>query len=484
MNREGSSSSHRAPDSRAPRTDRTGPKAWARGWSLSTKFLLTATLVLCVSMAALGSWVNQQITRSVLATNGAAAASFMETFMAPLAQNLTTEGALPDESRAKLDELLIGVANRRSLVSVKMWRLDGTVIYSSETKGLVGQHFVSTDVDYAASGNIKAEFTDMISAESAHEQTLGLSLIEVYAPLRNAKTGEVIAVGEVYENGEALALQLKTSRMRTWGFVFATTVLMIGVLYLIVRRGSQTIARQRSELQQRINDVQSMAAQNETLRKRAEYARLDANEANEELISRVGQELHDGPIQVLSLIMLRIGRLSDPIANREKGGGDVTALSELTTSVIEELRTLSTGLVLPEIRNLDMTEAIRLAVERHENISGSQVRLDLAESGASVDAALKICLYRITQESLSNAMKHAGGIGQKVEMRIVDGVVRLKISDRGGGSRETYPHRGTGLGLRGIRNRAESFGGEVEIDSTDTGTTVVARIPLHQSRSL
>src|SRR5690606_17760446 len=104
------------------------PSAGWSSWSLSTRFIIAAAMVLCVSMAALGSWVNRQITRSVLATSGATAASFMDDFIEPLIQDIRADGTLSPESRTRLDAMLTAGAIRRSFVSIKLWRPDGMVI--------------------------------------------------------------------------------------------------------------------------------------------------------------------------------------------------------------------------------------------------------------------------------------------------------------------------------------------------------------------
>src|SRR5690606_18346890 len=65
------------------------------GLSLSMQFMAAAAVVLCVSMAVLGSWVNYQITRSVLATSGAGAVSFLCAFIEPLLHNLESYDELP-----------------------------------------------------------------------------------------------------------------------------------------------------------------------------------------------------------------------------------------------------------------------------------------------------------------------------------------------------------------------------------------------------
>ncbi len=457
-------------------------KGWLSGLSLSSQFLAAAAVVLCLSMAVLGTWINRQITRSVLAVSGSAGAAFLDAFVEPLIQDIGPDGRLPAESQKALDALLFdGQPIRRSIITVKIWRLDGTVIYVNEPKDLIGQKFASTDVASAAAGEVIAEFDDMTSRESAHEQQLGLSTIEVYAPLHRNTTGEVIAVGEIYENAEILDAQLELGVMRTWIIVCFTTLVMLTVLYLIVRRGSRLISRQRAELQARFRDSQQLAATNEDLRLKAERARLDANAANEELIGRIGLDLHDGPIQILSLLMLRLGRLRNGGPSGENAA-NTAAIEELTASVIHELRVLSAGLVLPEIGDLEVGETIRLAVERHENLTGTKVDVEFGDLPQHVTGALKICIYRIVQESLNNSFKHAGGVGQRVRAELRGAHIGLRISDRGGPSsqRKSLAGDGSKLGMRGIHSRVETFGGTIAVRSQAGGTIVDVELPISE----
>jgi signal transduction histidine kinase len=449
------------------------------GLSLSMQFMAAAALVLCVSMALLGTWVNQQITRSVLASSGAGAVAFLSAFVEPWFEDFETQDELPLHVHETLDTLLaVGKPLLRSVVSVKIWRPDGTVLYANEPKSLIGKTFLSSDVARAAAGEVVAEFEDMRSEESAHEQMLDMSLIEVYAPLR-AASGNVVAVGEIYENATALDAQLEVSEFRTWIFVCFTTLVMLAFLYLIVRRGNRLIALQRSELQQRFRESVAMAKVNEDLRLQADKARLDANASNEELIGRIGLDLHDGPIQLLSLLMLRLGRLRHGKLTPD----DETyaaSIQELTSSVIQELRSLSAGLALPEIREIALADAIRLAAERHENLTGTDVAVELGELPDETSIALKICIYRIIQESLNNSFKHAGAKGQRVSAHQYGRGIILTVADTGDGQKEDGKPEGDGakLGLRGIRNRVATFGGELNIRSDESGTVVTVELPL------
>ena len=455
-----------------------------RRLSLSGQFLVAAAAVLCVVMAVLGTWMNNRITRSVLATTGADGRALIQGLIGPLIQSIEPDGTLPDSVHEALDKLFVDTPIGKNIVSVKLWRKDQVVIYSSMSKDVIGKQFVSTDVAKAFEGQTVAEFDDMVSAESAYEQTLGLPIIEVYAPLYRTGTKQILAVGEVYDDARELAAELRESIWRTWLVVTITTIFMLAVLYGIVRRGSRTIRSQQAALDHQLIAANEWAEQNAELRTVAERTRLDANNANEQLIGRIGQDLHDGPVQLLSLSMLRLSQLG-PKASEEKRARAVAEIQTLTENVIRELRTLSTGLVLPEIENLSPAKAIELAIYRHENQTGSRVVRRIGELSADISDPLKICMYRIVQESLTNSFRHAGGIGQQVEVAQTEIGLELTISDKGKGFPDSgeFVSKQEKLGLRGIHSRAQAFGGYVAIYSDDrTGTRVSVTLPVGETR--
>jgi signal transduction histidine kinase len=460
---------------------------WRERYSLSTQFLVAAAIVLGLSSAVLGTWVSHQITRSVLATSGADGAAFMRGMLQRHVQRMLADGSLHPEDVAALDRLFVGTELGESIVSVKIWTAggsaDSTILYSSLASDVVGDRFVSTDVQEAASGQVVAEFEDMVSAESLHEQQLDMPLIEVYSPLYRAGTDQVIAVGEIYENAVILAQQLRQSVVRTWLIVCATSFGTMTILYLIVRRGSRLIRTQQAELNLKVREAEQMAAENHDLSLEADRSRLDANEANEELLGRIGLDIHDGPIQLLTLARLRLDDVTEALgaARGEAPPGELSELGGKLSQVIDELRDLSVGLVLPELGSLSPLEAIELAVQRHEQLTGTEVGFRADALPESLPDSLKICLYRIVQESLSNAFKHAGGIGQRVDASAKGGRLRLVISDAGSPDAGSAARHGPGpkLGQRGIKNRVAAFGGALSIERTaEGGTRVSVSMPL------
>lgn len=461
------------------RSDDGEPGFWSR-LSFSSQFFLAAALVLFLVMAVLGNWVNNQIKHSVLVTSAVQGTHFMSGFIEPLVQDINPDGTLTPESREQLDALLVGTALGNTVVSIKIWAVDGanaTVIYST-TSDLIGGQFVSTDVERAASGEVVAEYEDLISQESAFEQTLDMALIEVYAPLYRTGTDEVLAVGEIYENANALAAELNTSQMTSWLVVLLTTIFMLAVLYAIVRRGSRTIALQRSDLQRHVAEAREMAEQNSVLRIAADRARLDASEANEQLLARIGSDIHDGPIQILSLFMLKFTKTVGPGDARTE---EQKNLEGLFNSALSELRTISSGLSLPEIDQLSPREALELAVFRHEDIAGTKVTANFGILPASLTHATKICAYRVIQEGLSNATKHAPRARQYVTALEAGGWLKIEVADDGPGVRqgENVTSGGEKLGLAGMRNRVGALQGTLEVHSEPgAGTRIVVTLPL------
>jgi signal transduction histidine kinase len=93
----------------------------------------------------------------------------------------------------------------------------------------------------------------------------------------------------------------------------------------------------------------------------------------------------------------------------------------------------------------------------------------------------KLTLYRVLQESLTNAYRHAGGQGQAVRVWVDDGMLVAEVSDTGPGMTPPTDGRDDHMGVVGMRERVECLGGTFMIDSAPgEGTRVLARIPLYE----
>jgi signal transduction histidine kinase len=113
---------------------------------------------------------------------------------------------------------------------------------------------------------------------------------------------------------------------------------------------------------------------------------------------------------------------------------------------------------------------------------GVAVTADLPPGIGQVPAVVQLCAYRVVQEALTNAVKHAPGAIVTVRVTCAEGTVRVVVDSSGGTGAERGAEGG-GLGLVGIRTRVEAAGGQARIGPTADGWRVDARIPLRPAGS-
>lgn len=342
----------------------------------------------------------------------------------------------------------------------KIWGPDGLVTFSTDPT-LVGQRFTPSEhlLD-AWNGQVVAEYDHLEDEENAGEQALGVPLLEIYSPIRQAWSGEVVAVAEFYEVATELERSLVASRLASWLVVAAVTTAMLVVLFAIVRQGSLMIVRQRRDLERQVAELSAL--------RRSVLAASDRAVAlNEQFLGRISADLHDGPAQLLALALMRFGSPAE--ASQVRG-----FLSE----AMNEIRQISRGLVLPQTEGLGFEQLLRLAATTHEARSGDAVALEVADGAVALDASMRICLFRCVQEALNNASRHAGGVALAVRGWVGDGKVRVAISDGGPGFAADPVH--WGLGLAGMRERVASLGGEFAVQSSATGTVVSCALPIKE----
>jgi len=446
---------------------------------LDRRFAVAGSAVTLVGMAIIGSWVQNRIESSVTRNAALSTAVYMESFIAPLSQELAEDDVLSATAVARLRTLLGTPPVSDQVVSTKIWKKHGLIAFSSNP-ALIGQNFATSESqDRAWQGHLTASFDELDEDENAIERARGLPLLEVYNPIHSIVTGEIIAVAEFYQNAEELEADLFAARVRSWALVATVTLMTFATLFGIVRNGSNTIARQNRELTARLAEVAAVSAQNEALRQRIQAAALRVGETNERQLRRISAELHDGPAQALALASLRLDSLARRAA-ASAGDAEVVELRRSLDEALHDIRNLCRGLTLPEIEGRGLVEVIEMAVTAHERRTGTKVARSLnAAPRRSAPHSTLICVYRFVQEALMNAFRHAGGAGQQVACRLVSARFEVSVQDSGqgfdAGARDRH---GPGLGLNGLRERVESIGGEFRVESAvGHGTRLTMTLP-------
>jgi signal transduction histidine kinase len=451
-----------------------------RNLSLSQQFAVVAIAVILPGMVVTGWWISKKVGDAVVRNTASAIFVSMDNLLAPYATEIETSGNLKPESRAMLDSLLAAARKRKTIVSMKIWSKDGTILYSSFPE-MIGRKFeLSGNLLSALRGEVAADLENEAHVEDSFERKQGISLLEVYAPLREPDSLRLVAVAEFYANGNQLGADVWSAVKESWLFVCALTALMATLLSGIAVKGGKTIAAQQNQLHLQVTNLSELLAANESLRERLRLANEDVSSVNEMVLQHVGADLHDGPAQKLAYVMMRLSTLRKRLTSPDT----MDDLQKIVSDTLGDIRRMSSGLILPELTHASLTEAIEMAVRSHESYTGNSVTLKLDKKvPVSSSLALRTCVYRIVQEGLSNVFKHGKGIHPVVAAGGMAGEFVVTISDDGPGISQIIPGRVKGLGLRGMQARVDALGGVLTLkDKLGGGTELKAVLPLSEGQ--
>ena len=214
---------------------------------------------------------------------------------------------------------------------------------------------------------------------------------------------------------------------------------------------------------------------------RARVRRLAAQVVNaqDEERARVARELHDSTAQILTAIMLQLGA-----AARESGSPTLTeriaTLRELAAEALEEVRSMSHTMHPRILDDLGLAAALEWLGRQTREQTSLDVRVYASPLDVQIPAALQSVLYRVAQEALRNAVRHADARVVEIRLWHEPGVALLEVSDDGRGfDVQSAEERRPGMGLFSMRERVALVNGSLVVTSTrGSGTRVVATVPL------
>lgn len=207
--------------------------------------------------------------------------------------------------------------------------------------------------------------------------------------------------------------------------------------------------------------------------------------AQEDERQRIARELHDDTGQVLTLLLIRL-KLLESQPGAEGVRSEIEELRGLIASAIDQVRRLALNLRPPTIDQLGLLPALRSLVTTFSQSTGQQVTLELPRAPITLARERTLAVYRVVQEALTNAAKHARAEHISVKIaRDGDWMVATVHDDGRGYTPETFsgrhrqPGGGAGVGLFGMEERARLAGGSLELRAAPgKGATVTLRVPL------
>jgi signal transduction histidine kinase len=472
---------------------------WRPG--LVGSFALASLMAFAVLWGALSFVVSRQVTQS-----GERDAQFHAEFVTDsiLRYRLTAQdlaGPVQGARYRLIDRFVRARILQPPVVRVKVWGLDGTVLYSDEPR-LVGMRFDQDPAPEAVAGKGPvSEVSDLAEPENVYERGLAPKLFATYVPLYlpgSRQVGFPDAVVELYQDYSSIQDQVSTrvhTRLITFG---AGLLLLYVVLMPIAFQASRRVRRQNDLLEEQARRLEVLLAREQQAV--AELRRL--NQMQSDFVAVASHELRTPLTAILGYVktLQRPEFEENEVARRE-------FLAAMERQGDRLFRLVANLLSAAQVENRDTALEVTtfefgaLAEEVREGFhhSGDRVRL-----AVSVDlpplATDRDRLGEIVANLLDNALKYSPA-ESPVELGAdaADGRLRFWVRDHGIGIEEadrqrifdrfyqtdqssTRRYGGVGLGLHLVRQLAQTLGGTVEVESAPgVGSTFTVTLPLRSA---
>ncbi|MBA2445109.1 MAG: hypothetical protein H0V49_07245 [Nocardioidaceae bacterium] len=178
--------------------------------------------------------------------------------------------------------------------------------------------------------------------------------------------------------------------------------------------------------------------------------------AREEERRRLRRDLHDGLGPALAGLTLQVDMVRNVLAAGEDADAELLRLRTGVASTVLDVRRIVEGLRPPALDELGLEGALVQLAERTAHGSDLAMEVSVPERLPEIPAAVEVAAYRVTQEALSNAVRHSGATQSHVVLSVDNDGIRLEVSDNGNG--EVRPRPG-GIGLTTMHERAAEVGG-------------------------
>lgn len=226
----------------------------------------------------------------------------------------------------------------------------------------------------------------------------------------------------------------------------------------------------------------------------------------EDELSRIVLDIHDGPVQYLFTALSLLTSLQNELADSQPGasdaagaaGGDcappgvdpkllarLAQVGVLLESSLYEIRFFLGAFRPPEFRRRSLASIIEGLVIQHEDWTHTTVHLETCSLPAETPLAVKMAIYRVLQEALTNGYRHAGVEEQWVRLWGTEGWIHLEVLDKGRGfsppnlEDPAEAEREDHIGLRGMHDRVRLLGGAYCLESAPgQGTLLSVSVPV------
>lgn len=203
---------------------------------------------------------------------------------------------------------------------------------------------------------------------------------------------------------------------------------------------------------------------------------------------RIARELHDSAGQTLTALGMNLAQIT------QKAQGSTPPLTsylqqaeDLIRQLHSEIRTMSYLLHPPLLDETGLAPALTWYIEGLRSRSRLEMTLIISEELGRLPSEMELVIFRVVQECLTNIHRHSGSKSAAIAIARTTNSVTVEVRDRGKGMSPKkladIQSRGSGVGIRGMRERVSQLHGDILIESNSSGTRVFATIPISAERS-
>jgi signal transduction histidine kinase len=257
-----------------------------------------------------------------------------------------------------------------------------------------------------------------------------------------------------------------------WSLLVTFAITLVGGVILAVGTIGLTLRLER-EVERRLQETTAARADLRDLSARIVHAQEEERRA-------LARELHDEVGQSLSAIMMEANSLEavkgDAALHPREVHERLVSIGAIAARSLNVVRDLALLLRPSMLDDFGLVPALNWQARETAKRTGLNVRVTADEASASLPDEHKTCIYRLVQEALSNAARHAGARNIRVTVNTGPGLVKFSVQDDGKGFDKRLVR---GLGLLGMDERVRRLGGKLSIDTQPgRGTTISAELPL------
>lgn len=223
------------------------------------------------------------------------------------------------------------------------------------------------------------------------------------------------------------------------------------------------------------------------VRRRSEEALSSVNrklvDAEERERNRIARELHDDIVQRLALLSSDLDEVQQELPDSELRYR-IGALHEEMAKISTDVQEISHELHSSKLEFLGLTEAIRGFCRKVSQQQEVEIKFTGKDLTTALSPEISLCLYRVLQEALHNAMKHSGARQFDIDLFEAPDSIHLTVHDAGVGFDPKAAMHGRGLGLTSMQERMKLVNGKLSVTSKlGTGTTIHAWVPISHPQS-